>query len=118
MNEHILRDTNGMMKGILHVDTSKQMDIDVWGVVDEVVRDYVSIHRNEVAMQIAQNDLTKRQNINRTGGNKTKTVRHALSIPIGLSIVLSRVMPDLFTNRRKLHHFMRTYKGFTTCDTI
>lgn len=116
--EQQLLDAKGKVVGVQFVDTKDMMDLGSWAAVDTVVREYAQVNPNEVREIIETNAIQRVNNLYRTGANESKTARHALSIPVGLMHKLEFVMPDIFTNKRKLRHFMKCYKGFTACETI
>jgi hypothetical protein len=116
--EQQLLDANGKVVGVQFVDVKNMTDVDSWVAVDTVVREYAQVNPNEVREFIEANAVLRVNNQYRTGANSSNTSRHALSIPVGLMHKLEFVMPDIFTNKRKLRHFMKCYKGFTACETI
>jgi hypothetical protein len=116
--EQQILDANGKIVGVQFVDTSTMTDVDSWVAVDTVVREYAVCNPNEIRDIIEANAIQRVNNTYRTGANASNTTRHALSIPVGLMHKLEFVMPDIFTNKRKLRHFMKCYKGFTACESI
>lgn len=116
--EQQLLDSKGKLAAVQFVDVSTLVDLNSWTAVDSVIREYTSINPIEIREFVEANAVLRVNQTYRTGANVTKTMRHALSIPIGLAGKLEQVMPDIFTNKRKLRHFMKCYKGFTACNTI
>lgn len=118
MDEHIVRNVDGTFKGVKVVDLTGMEYTDNWDAVDQAIRDYTDINPTETRAVIVQNAAIRNSNYTKFGSDKEKTMRHGASLPPGLYFKLLQIMPDLFTNKRKLHHFMKVYKGFRTCDTI
>lgn len=116
--EQQLYDDKGKFVGVQYVDTDGIENAGSWVAVDIVVRDYATINPIEVREIVEENALTRVNNKYGTGAMHSKTARHAVSVPVGLMHKLEAVMPDIFTNKKKLHHFMKCYKGFTTCEVI
>jgi hypothetical protein len=116
MEEHIVRNPDGTFKGVYVVNVAQHTEN--WDAVDEAIREYTQIHPMETQAIVVQNAAIRNSNYTKFGSNKGKTMRHGASLPPGLYFKLQQIMPDLFTNKRKLHHFMKVYKGFRTCDTV
>lgn len=117
--EHlVLENGTNRIVGLYALDVEKLDGVDSWAAVDQAIKEYSIIHPNEIELKIRENAIIRKGNYNKFGSGKSKTFRHGVSLPPGLFFKLQRVMPDLFDNPKKLHHFMKTYKGFLTCDTV
>jgi hypothetical protein len=118
MDEHIIRDSSGKMTGLYVQDNTKEEGTESWDAIDLAIREYVTLHPMETRMLVIQNEQTRIDNNNKFGSSKQGSIRHGVSLPPALYIKLQRIMPDIFDTPRKLHHFMRTYGGFRTCNVI
>lgn len=117
--EHIVYDDHGEMTGLYSIDVDKAKKLyDFWEGVDAIVQAYVKIHPKETKAMLALNAETRASNKNEHGTNKAMSQRHALSLPSTLYYKLEEYDPALFDDKKKLHTFMRRYKGFTSCKTI
>jgi len=116
--EHLVLDEDNRIVGLYCLDVDNLDGVDSWAAVDQAIKEYAVIHPNEITMVIAENADIRKANYNKFGSGKSQSMRHGVSIPPALMFKLERVMPDIFTNPKKLHHFMEKYKGFRTCDAI
>ena len=115
MEEHLRFDKNGALLGLYRVgDTADNTNS--WEAIDQAIRDYASIHPAETELTVRENAMKRDASI--IGSNKSKTMRHSVSLPVALYFKLQQIMPDLFTNKNKLHLFMKKYQGFRTCTRV
>lgn len=116
--EHLKFDNEGNFKGLYTISADKAKEVyknRMWEGVDHIIKDYMRIHPKEMQEQIFYNKVTKDENFNKFGSDKTGTYRHAMELPIGLHNVLTEYEPDLFTNRTKLNKLMKKYPALCAC---
>jgi hypothetical protein len=117
-HEHLVT-SNGALLGLYTVNAlAAQEQYEYWEGVEEIIKAYTRIRPGEMAAVIADNRLQQSQNFYATGRNKSGTQRQTVGLPFGLTLVLDEYDPELLTNKRKLHEFMRLFPGLRTCKTV
>ena len=93
--------------------------VDRWAIIDELIRDYTKVHPYEVGAVVEANKMLKSRLFDtKYGKGKETNLRHAMDMPVGLTILLKQNFPDLFSDKKNFHKFCRKYKGFTVPDKI
>ena len=116
-HEHVIS-SGGVLLGVQTINATAAHRFSYWEGVDEVIRAYAFINPAEMASVIADNRLQQTQNLTATGSNKSGTQRQTLGLPFGLMLALDDYDPELLTDKRKLHEFMRLFPGLRTCRTV
>lgn len=89
-----------------------------WEGVDEIVRLYTELNPNEMQGAVVENASIRTNNLNRFGGNESKSMRQALNIPYGLYLPLLDYEKTLFRNKKTREAFMKRYPHLRSCDTV
>lgn len=116
--EHVVS-SGGVLLGLHTVNAEAAKErYTYWEGVDEIIRAYARIRPGEMAAIVADNRLQQSQNWSATGSNKSGTQRQTVGLPFGLMLVLDEYDPELLTDKKKLHEFMRLFPGLRTCRTV
>jgi len=117
--EHLDVDQQGNLKGLWDIDVKKVTGGDLWDKVQNLVEAYAKVHSMEVEIIIRENaELTEtRKNAlaSTEGGSR---LRWGGNLPVGLMFKLELLEPELFTNKKLYHKFLKKYKGFRVCKTV
>lgn len=118
-NEHHVYKPDGSLAGLHSIDVEKAKKVyGYWEGIDAIVQAYTLIHPQEMRQTVLENQVIRENNYNQFGAGKSKGIRHGLSIPPGLYNVLNEYDPEMFSDKRKLHTFMKNYKGLRTCKEV
>lgn len=121
-NKAEVLDTSGDLRGLWTIDGAKAREVygnkRFWEGVSELVRLYSEIHAGDYLAAVEENTETKLNNHNQYGSNESKTVRHSLSIPYGLYLILTDYEPNFFKQKKKREEFMRRFPTLRACDTV
>lgn len=120
--QHIQLDGFGNIAGVYTIDAQKARAIygqsRFWEGVTAILTEYTLLNPTEMEMTVIDNALTRQQNKNKTGSNMSGSVRHCLSLPIGLMNLLEEYEPTLFTNKKMRHQFMKQYPNLRACAVL
>jgi hypothetical protein len=117
-HEHLVT-SNGALLGLHTVNVKAAQDqYEYWEGVEEIIKAYTRIRPGEMAAIIADNRLQQTQNFHATGRNASGSQRQTIGLPFSLTLLLDEYDPDLLTDKRKLHTFMRLFPGLRTCQTV
>lgn len=118
MSEH-LKFEDGVFKGLYTINAQKAREVygngKLWEGVEHIIRDYISIHPEEMKEQFLYNKVTKAGNFNKYGSATGNAYRHAMEMPVGLYNTLCEYHPELFTDRAKLNKLMKKYPALCAC---
>lgn len=92
--------------------------LDEWAMIEGLIADYTMLHKEEMGAFMHGMKYVRASKRNSTASNKTKTMRHALCVPFELHLLLKKWAPDLFTDKKKRHKFMKLYPGFCVPENI
>lgn len=113
LKEHLKLSTPQELK-LLKVESDKFIHDDLWSRVDEIIMDYAKVHPIEMEIIVRENALIAASQFNKHGVSKEKggsELRHHVRMPVALFRVLEAFCPELFSDRRNYHKFMKRYKG-------
>lgn len=117
--QHLDIDKEGNLKGLWNIDVKKVTGGSIWDKIQTVVEAYAKIHSLEIEITIRENakltDTRKNDLASTEGGSR---LRWGVNIPAGLLFKLELVEPELFTDKKLYHKFLKKYKGFRVCKTV
>lgn len=120
--EHIKLKDSGDIDGLWLIDGHKVRDVfgakRYWEGIDEIMRLYKEIHPNEWQDMVIHNQLEKDDSKNATGSNQSGAVRHALSVPYPLYLVLHDYDDQIIKDKNKRHLLMKRYPVIRACQTV
>ncbi len=117
MEEHWkLRDGN--FEGLYKINPEYAKGVDMWAKLDEIINAYVNLHPIEMELQVRANAERIKTQFNDYGSNASKNIRFGASIPAGLMFMINQVYPEVFTDNKLFHKFLKRYKGFRVSKTI
>jgi hypothetical protein len=91
---------------------------DKWEVIGGIIRDYARLHPWEMRETLQTNRIRRGMQRNRHGSTRDRSLRHGLSVPMGLLLTLKRFYPEVFTEKAAFRTFMRKFPGFRIPERI
>lgn len=120
--EHVTLKQDGEVAGVYTIDGHKVREVfgvkRYWEGVDEIIRLYKEINPNEIAVMEVHNQLERDSKNNEFGSNKAGAVRHALSLPYNLLLVLKDYDKDIIQDKKKRQTLMKRHPILRTCQTV
>lgn len=115
--EHHIYNKEGDLKALKVIDTAKTTG-DRWERIDQTIKDYITLHPNEMRMLVMENKAISNSRLNDYASDKSKSIRFGASVPFGLMVLLEQIEPFLFTEKELFYRFIKKYKGFKICKTV
>ena len=106
-------------KGIKYIsfDQSKITEKNKWKTIEQLILDYTTLHANEVRDIVLACKEHKAVAYVKTASSQGKSLRFAVMLPMGLSVILKRIDPELLKGK-SLHMFMRRFPMFCIPEKI
>ena len=101
----------------IDVDKIKKHNKDYWKCVDIIIEMYCDLHPDEMTYLKVAN-ATERDETNTHGANKSGSMRQAISLPISLLYTLKDFDNRIFSDKKKLHTFMKRYPALRTRNEV
>ena len=84
-----------------------------WRIIDGLVRDYTTLHPEEMREWVeTMRDIRRSKRDERLGMNKSGSMRQALALPMGLAVLIKKYDPEVFSDKKIMHQFMKLFPGF------
>lgn len=120
--EHLNVKDDGDVAGLWLIDGHKVRETfgvkRYWQGVDEIIKLYTQLHPNEMQITSVHNQLDRDDKNNEYGSNTSGAVRHALTIPYNLLLVLKDYDRDIIQNKAKRTAFMKRYPQLRACKVV
>lgn len=121
-HEHVNLHDNGDIAGLWLIDGHKVREHfgakKYWQGVDEIIRLYTEIHPNEMQVMGVHNQLERNDAKNQYASNQEGSVRHALSMPYQLYLVLVDYDPQIIKDKKKRAALMKRHPNLRACQTV
>lgn len=114
MSEHLRYDKDGDLKGLYMIDTDKAKKVgnDMWSRIDEIIKAYIELHPMEMQALILTNQERRNDLLDGMATTKDKSLRWGISIPGPLLFKIEALYPELMTDKKLFHKFMKRYPAF------
>ena len=116
--EHWKLNKDGSLAGVFAVDPTTGRYGDVWGRIGAAIETWVKLHPLEMARHLLDVEYLRQEQMNKFGSTPSKSLRYGCSVPVGLGRMLEIVEPELFTDKRLYHQFMKKFPAFRVCQVV
>lgn len=90
----------------------------MWDVVEGLIQDYTKLHPEEMRLVLESNKYIRSTRRNRLASSKSGSMRWGMSIPAGLDILIRKYYPEVLSEKKRYHQFMRKFPGFRICEVV
>lgn len=114
MDEHIKYKKDGDVAGLYMIDTerAKNAGRDMWERIDNIIKAYIDLHPMEMQALILTNKERRADLINDMASTADKSLRLGVSIPSPLLLKIEALYPEIMSDKKLFHKFMKRYPAF------